>query len=103
MSANKPVYPGAGVKVVRSFTNQEGKGASFMPEWWNSPIRSPYYFLILGGILFFAAVVSTCTRKTWTRFQGCIDRAKEPSDFWWVVAIYYLGSVLFIGIFLYAS
>jgi hypothetical protein len=64
-------------------------------------LRPPYIFLILGVISFSAAVVSTCAGKTWARFRGCIDRAKEPNDFWWVVAIYYLGSVLFIGIFLY--
>jgi hypothetical protein len=64
-------------------------------------LRQPYIYLILGVISFSVAVVSTCTGKTWARFQGCILRAKEPNDFWWVVAIYYLGSVLFIGTFLY--
>jgi hypothetical protein len=29
-----------------------------------------------------------------------VYRAKEPGVFWGVVAIYYLGGVLFIGIFL---
>jgi hypothetical protein len=76
------------------------KGASFMPEW-NSPIRSPYYFLVLGVISFFAAVVWTCTGKARTRFQGWVYRTEEPTQFWWVVAMYYLGGALFIGIFLY--
>jgi len=61
----------------------------------------PYSLLILGGISLFGAVVSTCTGKTWARTGRTIYRDKEPSEFWWVVAIYYFGAVLFVGIFLY--
>jgi hypothetical protein len=68
-----------------------------MPDW-NSPIRSPYVFLIVGAISFFGAVVSTFAGKTRARFGGWIYRAKEPSEFWWVVAIYYLAGVFFIGL-----
>jgi hypothetical protein len=28
------------------------------------------------------------------------DRAKDPTEFWWLVAIYFLGAVLLIGTFL---
>jgi len=69
-----------------------------MPDWYSRQIESPYYFLILGVILFSAAVVWTYIGKAKTRFSGWVYRAEEPTQFWWVVAIYYLGSVLFIGI-----
>ena len=66
-----------------------------MPDWY-----SHYIYLILGVISFSGAAVSTCTGKTLSRGQGWVYHAKEPTVFWWVVAIYYLGGVLFIGIFL---
>jgi len=69
---------------------------------WDSQISSPYYFLIVGLISFSAAVVSTCAGKTYGRYgRGLASRAKEPTDFWWTVAIYYIGGVCFIGYFLY--
>ncbi len=66
-----------------------------MPLWY-----SHYIYLILGVIFSFGAVVSTCTGKTWVRFSGLVYRAKEPNVFWGIVAIYYLGGVVCIGIFL---
>jgi hypothetical protein len=69
---------------------------------WNSPIRSPYLFLILGGISFVAAVVSTYVGKSWGRFGGAVYRAEEPSQFWWLVATYYLIGTCFLGYFLYS-
>jgi hypothetical protein len=54
-------------------------------------LRAPYIFLILGVISIFGAIVSTCTGKTWAGTGRTISRAKEPSEFWWIVAIYYLG------------
>jgi len=63
--------------------------------------KPPRLFLTLGAISFFGAVVSTCTGKTWARFQGWINRAEEPRQFWGVVAMYLLVGICFIGIFLY--
>lgn len=74
---------------------QEGNGTLFMPDWY-----SQYICLILGVISFSGAVVSTCAGKTRVQFFGWVYRAKEPNVFWWVVAIYYLAGVLFIGTFL---
>ncbi len=59
-----------------------------------------YILLILGFVLLFGAVVSTCTGVTLARFRGLLYRAKDPRDFWWLVTIYFLGGLLFIGIFL---
>jgi len=67
---------------------------------WYSRQSPPYILLILGFVLLFGAVVSTCTGVTLARPRGLVYRAKDPSDFWWVVTIYFLGGVLFIGIFL---
>jgi hypothetical protein len=72
-----------------------------MSPGWNSPIRSPFLFLVLGIISFSAAVVWTCTGKAWMRFHGWVYRAQEPKRFWWEVAIDCLTGVVFIGIFLY--
>ncbi len=30
-------------------------------------------------------------------------RAKEPRTFWWVVALYYLGALLFVGLYLHQT
>jgi hypothetical protein len=64
-------------------------------------LRPPYIYLILGVSSFSAGVVWTCIGKARARFSGWVYRAKEPTEFWWLVALYYLGSVLFIGTFLY--
>lgn len=66
---------------------------------WDWPSRSSYLFLMAGIFLFSVAVVSTCTGKASTRFSW-VYRAKEPVVFWLLVAMYYLGGLFFIGIFL---
>jgi hypothetical protein len=76
----------------------EKMGRLSMPDWY-----SHYIYLILGIISFSGAVVSTCTGKTSARTGRWIDRAKEPKTFWWVVAIYYLGAVLFVGLYLHQT
>jgi hypothetical protein len=68
---------------------------------WNSPIKSPYYFLIVGVISLCVAVISTFTGKIYGRYGGWASRAKEPTEFWWTVTIAYFGGVCFIGYFLY--
>ena len=66
-----------------------------MPDWY-----SHYIYLILGISSFSGAVVSTCVEKTSARTGRWIHCAKEPNTFWWVVAIYYLGALLFVGLYL---
>jgi hypothetical protein len=68
---------------------------------WNSPIRSPYVFLILGVLSISAAAVFTRIGKVWVRFNGWVYRAKEPGSFWGEVAAYFLVGIVFIGYFLY--
>ena len=71
----------------------------FMLDWYSRQVP-PSIILVLGFVSLFGAVVSTCTGVTLARFSGWVYRAKEPNEFWWIVAIYYVGGVLFIGIFL---
>jgi hypothetical protein len=66
-----------------------------------SLLRPPYIFLLLGCVSFCAAVVWTCIGKARTRFYGWVYRTGEPTQFWLVVAVYYLGGVLFIGVLLH--
>jgi hypothetical protein len=68
---------------------------------WNSQINSPYYFLIVGVISLCVAVVSTFTGKIYGRYGGWASRAKDPTEFWWTVAIAYIGGVCFIACFLW--
>ncbi len=70
-----------------------------MPDWY-SLLRPPYIYLIFGVTFFSLGVVSICTGKASARYSW-VYRTQEPTLFWWVVAIYYLVGVLFIGIFLY--
>jgi len=69
-----------------------------MPDW-NSPLRSPYIFLVAGIVLLSLGVASTCTGQVSGRFRW-VYHTEEPGVFWWLVAIYFLGGVLFIGIYL---
>ena len=66
-------------------------------------LRSPYFSLIVGVISFSLGTVWTCTGRAWIRFHGWVYRAEEPTDFWFVVAMYYLIGVFLIGYFLYKA
>jgi hypothetical protein len=70
-----------------------------MPDW-DSLLNPKFIYFILGFIFLSAAVVSACAGKTIARYKGWVYRAKEPSDFWWGVAIYFLGGIFCIGIYL---
>lgn len=63
----------------------------------------PSTLLILGVISFLGAVISTCTGIPRVRYGRTIYRAEEASEFWWVVAIYYLSALFFVGLYLYAG
>ena len=71
-----------------------------MPPVLNSP-QMPSILLITGILSFSAAIVWTYTGKAWIRFHGWIYRAERPTRFWWEVAMYYLGGLFLIGLYLY--
>jgi hypothetical protein len=68
-------------------------------NWGNTP--TPYYYLIGGVISLLVAVVSTCTGKIYGRYGGWASRAKDSTEFWWTVAVAYVGGVCFVGYSLY--
>jgi hypothetical protein len=90
----------AGCAAVTNWNYASRKNGTLFMSDWHSLLRPPYIFLMVGCFLFAAAVVWTCIGKARTRFQGWVYCAEEPVVFWLVVVTYYLGGVLFIGLFL---
>ena len=68
---------------------------------FESLLRPPYNLLTIGVFFFSMAVVGTCTGRVLARVGHVVSRAAEPKDFWWVVAIYYVAGIWFIGDFLW--
>jgi len=68
------------------------------PLWLLKP---PYGFFTFGMLLIFLGMVYTYTGKAYVRFQGWVDRAKEPKRYWGEVVTYYLLGAGLIGLFLY--
>jgi hypothetical protein len=58
-------------------------------------------FFLLESFLLLVAVIETFTGTAITRGQGLIYRAKDPKTFWWLVAISYIGSIVFYAGFFY--
>ena len=65
---------------------------------WDTFVNDRFIYFILGVIFFAAGVISTCARKIFGGFGGWAYRDKNPSKFWWTVAVLYAGSALCIGI-----
>jgi hypothetical protein len=83
-----------------AFESSGGIENLFMTDW-NSPIKSPYLFLVLGCLSFSAALVWTFIGKAWVRFYGWVYRSEEPKWFWWEVFLDCVVGGGFIGYFLY--
>jgi hypothetical protein len=66
-----------------------------------SDLTPPYGLLMCGVFLLFLAVGGTLTGETLASYGQVVNRAEDPKEFWWTVAIYFLGGVCFIGYFLY--
>jgi len=69
-------------------------------DWWHSQINSPYYYLFFGLLFLAIGLASVYSGQSPTR-QGWVYRDKNPTDFWWVIGIYSVGGVCFIGYCLY--
>jgi hypothetical protein len=67
----------------------------------SSDLSPPYGLLIFGVMSLLLAVVGTCTGEAWARFGQVVYRAKEPKQFWRLIAAYYLAGICFVGYFLY--
>jgi len=75
----------------------------FMPDLEDILLNPKFIYLILGVVFLSAAVVSTWAGKTYSGYGGWATRAKEPTQFWWAIAILYLSAALFIGTYLYEA
>lgn len=62
---------------------------------------SPIYYLVIGTVVFFLALASASSGKTWGRFEGAIYSDKEPRRFWGTVIVYFLIGFCFIGYSVY--
>jgi hypothetical protein len=62
------------------------------------PLGSNLTFAVF---LFSWAVFCTCTGKAKAPYSPAVYRAQEPILFWWTVGIYYLGGLIFLGVYLY--
>ncbi len=60
-------------------------------------------FLILGAVLMVLALIFTLTGRCLVKYQGIIDRAKDPRTFWQSVAVYYLLGLLCLGLYLHTD
>ena len=61
---------------------------------------SQHAYLVIGVAFFLGASASVYAGRTSARTGRWIYRAEEPNDFWWVVAMYYLAALLFVGLYL---
>jgi hypothetical protein len=61
----------------------------------------PYVWLIIGLFLTGLGLASTCSREALGRFGRTASRVEEPTKFWRLVAIDYLGGAFGIGYFLF--
>jgi hypothetical protein len=55
---------------------------------------------LLGFLFLVVAGISICAGKALTHGQGLVSRTKEPTTFWFIVAIWFLAGVVFMGGFL---
>jgi hypothetical protein len=65
-------------------------------------IDRQHRFLLVGIVLLLAAVVFTLTGESLRGWGGpVVARAEEPKRFWWDVALFYLGGIFFIALYLF--
>jgi hypothetical protein len=72
-------------------------------SWYGYLVARHNIELILGIVLFGLALISTLTGKCLVKFQGIVDRYKDPKTFWQNVAVYYLLGLLCFGFYLYTA
>ncbi len=57
--------------------------------------------LLVGIILLVIAVVFTLAGESLELFGRRVSRAEEPKRFWWDVALFYLGGIFYIALYLF--
>jgi energy-coupling factor transporter transmembrane protein EcfT len=72
-----------------------------MLDHYSYLIDRQHRFLLIGIVLLVMAVVFTLTGESLERYHGIVYRAEEPKRFWWNVAMFFLGGIFFIALYLY--
>ncbi len=72
-----------------------------MPDLEDTLLNPKFPYFMVGVAFLAAAVASMCIGKTFGRSGGVVSRAKEATQFWWGVVIYFLAAIVSIGIYLY--
>jgi hypothetical protein len=90
------VIPPCDGKVLSAFELERGICAVILPllgvdlvgqNTFARQAGAPMYgFLLFGVVSLFLAVTGTCTGEAWARFGRAVYRAKEPKQFWRLVA-----------------
>lgn len=57
-------------------------------------------FLLLGIVLLILSGVFTLSGGTLDRYRGIVYRTEDPKSYWGDVAIYFLGGLICIGLYL---
>jgi len=71
--------------------------------WYRYLMARHHMALILGTVLMAMALIFTLTGRCLVKYQGIVNRDKDPKTFWQNVAVYYLLGLLFLGLYLYTA
>jgi hypothetical protein len=71
--------------------------------WYRYLMARHHTFLILGIVVVVMALIFTLTGRCLVKYQGIIDRANNPKEFWQNVALYYLLGLFCLGLYLYTA
>jgi hypothetical protein len=71
------------------------------PDHYSYLIDRQHRFLLIGIVLFVIAAVFTLTGESLERGGLMVTRAEEPKRFWWNVAMFFVGGIFFIALYLY--
>jgi H+/Cl- antiporter ClcA len=66
-------------------------------------IDRQHRFLLIGIIVLVIAVIFTLSGESLERYGRMVSRAEEPKRFWWSIAMFYLGGIFFIALYLYQN
>jgi hypothetical protein len=73
-------------------------------SYWDGYLMARHHiFLILGAVLMVMALISTLTGRCLVKYEGIVNRAKDPKTFWQNVAFYYLLGLICLGLYLYTA
>jgi hypothetical protein len=73
-------------------------------SYWHGYLMARHHtFLILGIVLMAMVLIFTLTGECLVKYQGIINRAEDPKNFWQSVTTYFLLGLLCLGLYLYTA